>query len=41
MYTKPEVFVLKALTAQLDLGEAIAVHGLEQFSLAQWHVEQS
>ena len=38
MYTRPEMFVLKALTSQLGLGEAIAVHGLEQFSLAQWRV---
>jgi len=28
MYAKPEIFVLKALTPKLDLGEAIVVHGL-------------
>lgn len=39
MYSKPEIFVLRALTPKLDLGEAIIVQGLEQFSKAQWKAE--
>lgn len=40
MYTKPEIFILKALTPKIDLGEAISVHGLEQFSKGRWKVVQ-
>jgi hypothetical protein len=28
MYSKPEIFILRALTPKLDLGEAIVIHGL-------------